>query len=176
MRIAAASTRGTPASRLTWNTEYCRRAGNEIVEPEPWSPGSSAAPSDRSAVRPAPTMPEATSSIRVVSSRFVDRSESTPSHTVKRMIGSNSTSIACGSPPGSSNAASARLSGHSSSSIAWSVPPAPAPGSFTMPRQGIANSTTPSGAGSRSITTGPDAATSPPSRISIIGAQPKLIW
>ena len=176
MRIAAASTRGTPGSRATWNTEYCRSSGNEIVEPDPSSPSARAAPSARSAVRSAPTMPDETSSSTVESRRFVARSPSTPSQTVKRMIGSNSTSIACGTAPGSSSAANARLSGHSSSSIARSRPPAPAPGSFTTPRHGIANSTTPSGAGSRSITTGPDETTSPSTVTCTTGAHPKLDW
>ena len=126
-------------------------------------------------MRPAPTMPEDTSSSEAVSSRVVARSVSTPSQTVNRMTGSNSTSIACGSPP-ASNAVNARLSGQSSSSTARSTPPSPAPGSLTTPRHGIANSTTPSGAGSRSITTGPDDTTSPSSAISITGAQPKLDW
>ena len=66
---------------------------------------------------------------RVESSRFVARSLSTPSQTVKRMIGSNSTEHRlAASLAGSSSAANARLSGHSSSSIARSTPPAPAPG------------------------------------------------
>ena len=90
--------RARPAPRrrcATWSTEYCRRSGNAIVEPEPVPPSGRAAPSARSAVRPAPTMPARDllerSSYR---GRFVARSPSTPAQTVKRMIGSNFTSIA----------------------------------------------------------------------------------
>ena len=74
MRIAASSTMGTPASRLTWNTEYWRSSGNPSVMARP--------PESISSVRSSPTSPRPVSSMKEVSNRFVARLVSLPCHTV----------------------------------------------------------------------------------------------